>query len=404
MSTSLLYHAFGLRGYEYVRSSFHGGEVQFFIAAKTERLYCSACGSGDVVKRGRIVRWFRAVPIGNKVTSLSLPVQRVGCRHCGLVRQVRLGFADPLRSYTRGFERLALELSRRMTIKDVAQQLQVGWDVIKDIQLRDLRNRFARPCLHALRTIALDEIAVAKGHRYLTVVLDLASGVVVFVGDGKGADALDPFWRRLRRSRAAVQAVAIDMSAAYILAVSVHLSHAVLVFDHFHIIKLLNEKLSALRRELHRSASTDKERTVLKGTRWLLLKNPENLDPHKNEKQRLAEALKLNKPLATAYYLKEDLRQLWSQPNKRAAARFLDDWVARTTAAELTILVRFANTLIQHRHGILAYYDHPISTGPLEGTNNKIKTLKRQAYGFRDMEFFKLKILALHETREVLVG
>jgi transposase len=404
MSTSLLYHAFGLRGYQYVRTYFFEGEVFFAIEAKPERLCCSACGSGDVVKRGRTVRCFTAIPIGQKPTNLLLPVQRVGCRRCGLVRQVHLGFADPQRSYTRSFERYALELSRRMTIKDVAAQLQVGWDVIKDIQLRDLRHRFARPRLQQLRTIALDEIAVAKGHRYLTLVVDLATRVIVFVGDGKGADALDPFWPRLRRSLAVVRAVAIDLSAAYILAVSGHLSNAVLIYDHFHIVKLFNEKLSNLRRQLHHQASTDRDKKVLKGTRWLLLKNPENLDPQKNEKQRLEEALKLNKPLATAYYLKEDLRQLWSQRNKKTAEGFLDGWIERAQASEIGVLERFADTLDRHRRGILAYYDHPISTGPLEGINNKIKTLKRQAYGFRDLEFFKLRILALHESRQVLVG
>ena len=404
MSTSLLYHAFGLRGYQYVQTHFLEGEVFFVIAPKPELLCCSACGSDDVVKRGRIVRCFRSLPIGHKPTNLVCPAQRIGCRRCGLVRQVHLGFADPLRTYTRAFERHALELSRRMTIKDVASQLRVGWDVIKDMQKRDLQRRFARPRLHDLRILALDEIAVAKGHRYLTVVLDLATGVVVFVGDGKGADALDPFWRRLRRSQAAVRAVAIDMSAAYILAVGGHLSNAVLIFDHFHIVKLFNDKLSILRRQLHHQASTDKDKKVLKGTRWLLLKNPENLDPQKNEKQRLAEALKLNKPLATAYYLKEDFRQLWSQRNKRTAERFFDGWLARAQASAIGILERFAEMLEHHRRGILAYYDHPISTGPLEGINNKIKTMKRQAYGFRDLEFFKLKILALHETREVLVG
>jgi transposase len=404
MSTSLLYHAFGLRGYQYVRTYFFEGEVFFAIEAKPELLCCAACGSGDVVKRGRTVRCFTAIPIGQKPTNLLLPVQRVGCRRCGLVRQVHLGFADPQRSYTRSFERYALELSRRMTIKDVAAQLQVGWDVIKDIQLRDLRHRFARPRLQPLRTLAVDEIAVAKGHRYLTLVVDLATRIVVFVGDGKGANALDPFWPRLRRSRAAVRAVAIDLSAAYILAVSGHLSNAVLIYDHFHIVKLFNDKLSRLRRQLHHQASTDRDKKVLKGTRWLLLKNPENLDPQKNEQQRLEEALKLNQPLATAYYLKEDLRQLWNQRNKQTAERFLDGWLTRAQAAAIGILEDFAETLDRHRRGILAYYDYPISTGPLEGINNKIKTLKRQAYGFRDLEFFKLKILALHETREVLVG
>jgi transposase len=317
---------------------------------------------------------------------------------------VKIGFADPKKRYTRSFERYALDLSRHMTIKDVAEHLQVSWDTIKDIQASNLKRRFGKPKLHKLKQIAIDEIAVGKGQRYLTVVLNLVSGAVVFVGDGKGVDALKPFWKRLRRARAKIKAVATDMSSAYTRAVRDNLPHAVHVFDHFHVIKLFNEKLSAFRRALYNQASSEEQRQILKGTRWLLLKNPENLDGDKNELQRLEEALRLNKPLAIAYYLKEDLRQIWSQPNKRTARRVLRDWLARARASGIPMLVRFAATLEKHQEGVLNYYNYPISTGPLEGTNNKIKTMKRQAYGFRDHEFFKLKILGIHETKHALVG
>ena len=143
---------------------------------------------------------------------------------------------------------------------------------------------------------------------------------------------------------------------------------------------------------------------VLKGTRWLLLKNPENLDDERDERKRLEKALALNKPLATVYYMKEDLRQIWDQQDQRAAEVFLDDWIARARASGIRMLLKFAETLVQHRRGILNYYQCPITTAALEGTNNKIKTMQRQAYGFRDREFFKLKIFALHKTRYALVG
>src|SRR5262249_40606131 len=150
------------------------------------------------------------------------------------VRQVRVPFADARRSYTRAFERYALEMSRSMTIRDVAHHLDVGWDLIKDIQKRDLSRRYAKPKLEHLSHIAIDEIAVASGHRYLTVVLDLDGGAVVFVGDGKGAGALKPFWKRLRPSKARIAAVAMDMSGAYQAAVRAHLPKAAIVFDHLH--------------------------------------------------------------------------------------------------------------------------------------------------------------------------
>jgi transposase len=227
---------------------------------------------------------------------------------------------------------------------------------------------------------------------------------VVFVGDSKGADALKPFWKRLRPSGAKIEAVAMDMSVAYRGAVSAHMPDAKIVFDHFHVIKLFNDKLSELRRELYREATDMMQKKVLKGTRWLLLKNPENLDEEQDEKRRLKEALKLNEPLATAYYLKDDLRRFWDQPGKRFATTFLDGWIRRAETSGIRVLQQMAKTLAAHRSGLLAYYEVMISSGPMEGTNNKIKTMKRQAYGFRDMEFFKLKILAIHEAKFALVG
>jgi len=404
MSTSLLYHAFGIRGYKYTRTDYQGGQVIFTIHQEPETCRCSACGSTQVVSRGQVERRFRALPIGSRATFVVLPIPRVECRTCGAVRQVEVSFADPRRSYTSSFERYALELGRRMTIRDVAVHLGVGWDMIKDIQKRDLSRRFAKPKLKHLRYIAIDEIAIAKGHRYLTIVMDLETGAVVFVGDGKGADALKPFWKRLRPSGAKIVAVAMDMSAAYRRAVATNLPKAKIVFDRFHVVKLFNDKLSDLRLAVHREATDVLHKQVLKGTRWLLLKNPENLDTAKDEKRRLEEALALNKPLATAYYMKEDLRQFWEQPGKRFATLFLDSWIRRAGASGIKMLQQMAATLAAYRSGLLAYYDVMITSGPMEGTNNKINTMKRQAYGFRDREFFKLKILAIHETRYVLVG
>ena len=143
---------------------------------------------------------------------------------------------------------------------------------------------------------------------------------------------------------------------------------------------------------------------TLSVARWLLLKNPENLDAEKDEKRRLEEALALNKPLAVAYSLKEDLRRFWEQPGKRFATTFLEGWIRRAAASGIKVLQQMARTLAAHRSGLLSYYDVMITSGPMEGTNNKIKTMKRQAYGFRDVEFFKLKILAIHESKYALVG
>jgi transposase len=387
-----------------VKTEYGRGEMVFHVFQPIERCCCSACGSADVAPRGEIARSFRSLPIGGKPTTVVLPVRRVECRACGLIRQVAVDFAAPRLRHTKAFARYALELSRMMTIKDVAQHLGVSWDVVKEIQKQDLQRRFGRPRLKHLRRIAIDEISVGKGHRYLTVVLDLESGAVVHVGEGKGGDALTAFWKRLRSSGARIEAVSTDMSPAYVDAVTTHLPRACHVFDRFHVMKLLNDKLSDLRRELYREATDMLQKNAIKGVRWLLLKRPENLDPRRDERKRLDEALRLNRPLAMAYYLKEDLGEVWEQDDQKAAEAFLLDWIAQAEASGIRVLKTFAKTIRIHAWGILAWYDYPISTGPLEGTNHKIKTMKRQAYGFRDQEFLKLKIYALHESKYALVG
>ena len=404
MSTSLLYHAFGVRGYQHQRTDYAEGRVIMTVAQPRETLRCPACGSADVHKRGEKWRSFRGLPIGSKPCLVVLGVPRVSCEQCGVVRQVAVSFADPRKSYIKSFGRYVLELCESMTIQDVADHLSVGWDLVKEIQKDHLKKHFAKPKLRRVRQIAIDEICIGKGHRYLTIVLDLESGAVVHLGQGKGADALKPFWKRLKASRAKIEAVALDMSPAYISAVIKNLPGVPLVFDRFHIMKLFNEKLSNLRRELYREAADGLEKDVLKGIRWLLLKNFENLDDAKNERERLDKALELNHSLATAYYLKELLRWFWQQRTKAAAAVWLDEWCGLARASGIRVLQTFANTLQGHRSGLLNWWDHPISTGPLEGTNNKIKTMQRQAYGYRDREFFELKIFAIHQARYELVG
>jgi transposase len=404
MSTSLLYHAFGVRDYRYLWTEYLEGGVMFAIERKAGSCRCAECGSANVWRQGSVLRSFHTVPIGGRRVTLTAEIPRVLCHDCGKTRQVDVGFAAPRRTYTKSFERYVLDLSRHMTIKAVAEHLSVSWDVVKDIQKRHLQKRFGTPKLKHLKRIAIDEIAIAKGHRYVTIVMDLDSGAVVHVGEGKGGDSLLPFWRRLRASGARVEAVATDMSPAYIDAVLTYLPGATLVFDRFHVIKLYNEKLSQLRRDLYHQLTDMMQKKALKGIRWLLLKRSENLDPTRNEPERLREALRLNEPLAIAYHLKDELNEIWEQDDQQQAQALLMDWIVYAESTGIRMLHQFARSLRIYAHGILAWYDYPISTGPLEGTNNKIKTMKRQAYGFRDPEFFRLKILGIHETQYALVG
>lgn len=290
-----------------------------------------------------------------------------------------------------------------MTILDVATYLGVSESMIRGIDKKFLQKKFGKPRLRDLKIIAIDEIYVGRKNKFFTIVMDWQTGAIVFVGEGKGENALKSFWKRLRSSRARIKAVATDMSSAYFAAVRKNLPEAKHVFDRFHIIKLMNEKLTELRRQLHAEAEK-MDKSVLKGIRWLLLKHQDNLDESKNERVRLEEALALNESLATAYYLKEDLSQIWQQHNKATAGKFLTDWCRRASASGIKVLITMARTLQTHRTGILNWYDFPISSGPLEGINNKIGALQRMAYGYRDPEYFIYKLYALHFAKFALIG
>jgi len=404
MSSSILYRAFGFRQYQCQRTTADNGIITLHLVQDPKHDRCSYCQSPEVIRHGAEDRTIRTVPIGGKPVELRLPVPRLGCRNCGRVRQAAIQFARPFRRFSHAFERYALSLLSHMTIQAVADHLKVGWDSIKALFKRHLKTRFGQPKLKKLKRLAIDEISVGHGHKYLTVVLDLDTGAVVFIGQGKGADALIPFWKRLNAAHAKIEAVATDMSSAYILAVRENLPKAIHVFDHFHVVKLFNDRLSDFRRELQREAEGPLGKKVLKGTRWLILKNPENLNETKGERTRLEEALRINQPLATAYYMKEEFRHFWEQESLEAATLFLDDWCRRAEASALSVLKKMASTFQMHRQGLLNYHRCPISTGPLEGLNNKIKTLQRQAYGYRDQEFFQLRIYSIHLAKYVLLG
>ena len=211
MSSTLLYRAFGFRQYRCPRTTTQDGILTLHLEQDSKHDRCSRCQSPDVIRHGSHDRVVRTVPIGGKAVELRLPVPRLGCRKCGIVRQAAIGFARPFRRFSHALERYALSLLRHMTIQAVAEHLKVGWDSIKDLFKRNLQARFGQPKLKRLKRLAIDEISVGHGHRYLTVVLDLISGAVVFIGEGKGADALLPFWKRLKASHAKIEAVATDM-------------------------------------------------------------------------------------------------------------------------------------------------------------------------------------------------
>jgi len=403
MSTSLLYHGFGLpTGYEYQSTRYENGSIIFVISEKRFALRCSHCGSRSINLRGSHIRKFKAIPIGSKPCYFEFAVPRVECLQCKFVRQVKIRFADGSHQHTKRFKKLVLILSRHMTIKAVANYLRVSWDFVKDIQKGYLQRRYKNPKISKLKRIAIDEVYMGKKAGFLTIVLDLRTGIVVYVGKGKSGESLAPFWERLRRAKVKLEVVATDMGSPFIKSARDNQPDAMNVVDHFHVIKLYNEKLTKLRRDVQRNAESALDKKVFKGIRWLLMLKPENLAKTKESaRQRLDNALELNKPLATAYYMKEELRLIWQQEDKESASTLLSEWVNKAESSGIRILKSFGKTLARLRVAILAYYDFDgLSSAKIEGSNNKIKTIHKVAYGYRDLEFLKLKILSMHENRK----
>ncbi len=288
-----------------------------------------------------------------------------------------------------------------MTMSDVADLTLLSWDTVKAITKTHLQKDYGKPALQQVRYLGIDEIHLGRKNRFYTIVIDLEDGRILWAKPGRGQAALCGFWRRLRLAKARIKAVATDMSAAYWSAVLEHLPEAALVFDKFHVIKLMNERLDDLRRQMVREAEGPLKLKI-KGSRFLLLRRPENL--LEDQIPKLDEALRLNEPLLLGWYLKEELHELWNQPSRPQMKACLNDWCDKARTTTVGQLIKMAKTLQTHAAGILAYADYPITSGKLEGINNKIKTLTKRSYGFHDENFFILRLLSLHHSKYKLLG
>ncbi len=299
--------------------------------------------------------------------------------------------------YTKGFEKYVLNLSAlNVTISAIASLCGVSWDTVKDIQKKYLLKKYARPCLKNVTHIGIDEIYSGRKSGFMTVVIDMKTSSVVYIEKGKKAKSLKGFWARKKRYKKPIQSVATDMGQAYICSVKENAPDAQLVIDRFHVIKRFNDKLTAFRRTLQNTVQDKDQAKYLKNTRWLLLSNPENLDS--KGKSKLLQALHANQPLSTVYYLKEKLRMLWNCASKKAGEKWLESWIEEAQDSGIVMVQSFINALRKHKDGMLALYDERMSSGKVEGVNNRIKTLNKVAYGYRDREFFELRVKASHEV------
>jgi transposase len=405
MSTSLMYHAFGGKTYKYKNTEYRNGAVYFHLEKKDKHRCCTECRSRDIAFDDNVASTVKTVPIGGKEVFLVLHLKVLKCRKCGARRQESRDVAEARKSYTKILARYVLDLVRHMTILAVASHLKIGWDLVKSILKTDLQKKAERRSWRKVRRIAIDEIAIRKGHNYMTVVLDLDTGWVLYAAEGKDQESLKPFFLRLRRSRAKLEAVVVDMSEAYASAIQEYWPKKIsVVHDHYHLVSNMNGVIDKVRRD-EQNRIEGEGKNLIKGSRYLLLYARETLAEKKPEKlSRLNALLAVNETLHKVYLLKEDLRLFWSHDSKKEARTFIEQWIEEARAIDNRHVSTFANTIESHLDNILAWYDHPITTGPLEGINNKIKVLKRMAYGYRDLEFFALRLLFLHETNFRLTG
>jgi len=272
-TTSFLYHTQALRGYLHLRTEYRGGAAYHHVELRSDQRRCRGCGAkgSDLTLEGRFERRFRALPVGLRRQFVVLHGHEQVCRRCGAKLREPIPFAEGKRRHLRAFERFVVDLCAIAPIKHVASLLGVSWTLVKEAFKRHLRRRLKKRSLKSVRLIAVDEFAIRKGHQYMTVVLDLESGQILHAAEGRSAESLIPFLRRLKAARAPLEAIAMDMWPAYVAAVREVFDDLDIVHDPYHVVAMANAAIDKTRRDMYRHLQGP-ERRVLKGSRFLLLK------------------------------------------------------------------------------------------------------------------------------------
>lgn len=356
-------------------------------------MVCSGCGQTCERYHDWDERWIRDLPILDAETHLLVQRFRVACPACG----PKLERLPWLAKYARVTGRLARSVARLckvLAIKHVARFYGLGWDAVKTIDKAWLEATVGEPDLTELEFLAMDEFAIKRGHRYATIFVEPNRKEVLWVCRGRSREEIRPFFENLgAEGRERLKAVAMDMNAAYEAEVAAQCPQAEIIYDLFHVIaKYGREVIDKVRIAEAKQQTHRRERQVIKGSRWLLLRNSVNLK--RTDRVRLRELLAANRRLATVYMLKDDLKSLWDYRYPRYAMDFFREWYARAIRSRIEPLKRFARHLRDKIDGILAHCKYPLHTSLLEGMINKIKVIKRMAYGYRDEDYFFLKIRA----------
>lgn len=362
---------------------------------------CPCCQSLKVRIKETKERTFRMLSLGGQRTQLKIDVHKVWCQECDKKAWIEPPFASGKLPMVKSFINYVIQLIGISTLLAVALLLGLQWKTVKNIDQAYLSKRAKQFSFRKLRYISIDEIAIKKGHKYMTIFTDISTGQIIHAVKGRNEEALRPFLKMLAKKAKRLRGIGIDMSAAYASSVKQHLPSVAIIFDRFHVTKLLNTTIDNIRRS-EAVKCQDEGRRVLKGQRFLLLRNFIDLDDE--QKSSLQHLLEINKSLAIAHSMKEQFRLFWECKTKTEGIRFLCWWIIQAIESGVSQLAKTARTLLHHAEGLVSYFEHKIDNGKAEGINNKIKVLKRQAYGFRDEEYFKLRLYNLHKKKCELTG
>lgn len=373
-----------------------GPTIWIFLGLRPlSAMICDGCGQGVDRVHDIETRAVRDLPILDASTWLSVPRRRVQCPRCG-PKLERLDWLDRYSRVTRRLAESVVRLCRALPIKHVAGFFGLHWSTVKEIDKRALQRALDPVDLRGIEVLAMDEFAIQRGHRYATVVIEPHTRRVLWVGRERSREGVRPFFDLLGEDGCRrIKAVAMDMNAAYANEVRARCPHAEIVYDLFHVVaKYGHDVIDRVRvDEANRLRDDRKARQVIKTARWLLLRNRDNLRRPKDQVQ-LDELLAANQTLMTVYVLKDELKQLWRQTSTDKAIAACQAWADKALNSGIEPLVRFAKRLEPYLPGIIASASWRLNTSVLEGINNRIKVIKRMAYGYRDDAYFFLKIRA----------
>jgi len=352
---------------------------------------CHECGKPAAGVHSWTQRKIRDLNMAATQLWVTFHYRKVFCAHCHGIHIEALDLFHPYLRVTLRLAHFVYQLCRVMTVSEVAQLLELDWKTVKNIDKFYLERDFGQPDLKGLRILAVDEISIRKGHSYLTVVLDYLSGRVLYIAKKRKAKTLKRFFNKLSISqRKKIEAVAMDMWDPFIKAVTDKLPQAKIVFDLFHVVANFSRVIDKVRNSEYRKVSKE-DKAVFKGAKYLLLKNRSNIR-RQSHRQQLKELLALNQVISTVMILKEKLKHIWTYRSRTWAGKALDQWCELAKSLKNRSVNTFVRMLQRYRYGIINHCDYPIHTGKLEGVNNKIKVIKRKAYGFHDLRYFTLKI------------